>query len=92
MGLKVLKWLLPILLELVKSNGRYQGYFKRNKTITLLIIACIVSLGLGLFMTEQAVILGTNSKVNHLANMELSEKLSRCLEDKEKLSSVTCSE
>lgn len=91
MGLKVLKWLLPILLELVKSNGRYQGYFKRNKTITLLIIACVVSVALGLFMAEQAVIHGTNSKQSHLANAELVEKLDKCHEEKEKLSNVACS-
>lgn len=92
MGLKVLKWLIPILLELVKSNGRYQGYFKRNKTISLLIIACTIALVLCLFMAEQAIIHGTNSKINHSANVELTEKLDVCLKDKEKLSTMTCSE
>lgn len=90
MGLKVLKWLLPILLELVKSNGRYQGYFRRNKTISLLIIACVFSLGLCLFMAEQAVILGTNSKLNHTATIELTEKLNACQKEKEARSDIVC--
>jgi len=90
MGLKLLKWLLPILLELVKSNGRYQGYFRRNKTITLLIIACVCAVSLCLFMSEQAVIHGTNSKIHNTATIELTDKLNKCQEEKEKLSNVAC--
>lgn len=91
MGLKLLKWLLPILLELVKYNGRYQGYFRRNKTITLLIIACVCAMSIGIFMAEQAVILGTNSKFHNAATIELTEKLNECQEERKKLSDITCS-
>ena len=91
MGLKFLKWLLPIVLELVKPNGRYPGYFKRNKTITLLIIACLISVGVSLFMSEQAVIHGANSKINQSTAIELSEKLEACVKEKETISNKTCS-
>lgn len=91
MGLKFLKWLLPIVLELIKSNGRYQNYFKRNKTISLLIVACLISLLLCLFMAEQAIIYGTNTKISTSANAELSEKLKACQLEKETISSITCS-
>lgn len=90
MGLKFLKWVLPILLELFKSNGRYQNYFKRNKTISLLIIACLISLLMCLFMAEQAIVYGTNSKISTSANVELTEKLETCHEEKKTISSIAC--
>ena len=55
MGLNILKWLIPIVMELFKSNGKYQNYFKRNKTISLLIIACLVCIAFGLFFFENSV-------------------------------------
>ena len=78
MGLNILKWLIPIIMELFKSNGKYQNYFKRNKTISLLIIACLVCIAFGLFFFEQAVVHGTNSKQRNNDRAALVDKLEAC--------------
>ena len=78
MGLNILKWLIPIVMELFKSNGKYQNYFKRNKTISLLIIACLVCIAFGLFFFEQAVVHGTNSKKHNNVRVVLVNNLEAC--------------
>ena len=78
MGLNILKWLIPIVMELFKSNGKYQNYFKRNKTISLLMIACLVCIVFGLFFFEQAVVHGTNSKQHNDDRTVLVDKLQAC--------------
>lgn len=91
MGLKLLKWLIPIVMELFKSNSRYKNYFRRNKTISLLILACVVTLLLSLYMWEQAMIHGSNSKQLKTVTAELTDKINRCGGELEKLS-AKCSE
>ena len=91
MDLKFLRWLIPIVMELFKSNSRYQNYFKRNKTISLLAIACVVAILLALFMSEQAVMHGYNSKHFKSTTTELTEKLTSCGTENEKLS-AKCAE
>ena len=78
MGLNILKWLVPIVMELFKSNGKYRSYFKRNKTISLLMIACLVCIVFGLFFFEQAVVHGTNAKQHDDDRVKLVEKLEAC--------------
>ena len=85
MNLRFIQWLLPIILELFKGNSRYPGYFKRNKTIALLLIACLFCLGLALFMFEQAIMHGANSKAHFSSVSELSNRLESCKKDKEDL-------
>ena len=78
MGLNILKWLIPIVMELFKSNGKYQNYFKRNKTISLLMIACLVCIVFGLFFFEQAVVNGNNCKQQNNDRNDLVDKLKDC--------------
>lgn len=85
MNLRLIKWLLPIIFELFKGDGRYPGYFSRNKTISLLLMSCLVCLALALFMFEQALLHGVNSKIHKTAVLELSDKLDQCGKSTEKL-------
>lgn len=90
MGLGFLKWIIPIVMELFKGNDKYQSYFKRNKTISLLVFACLICLGLSLFFFEQATIHGTNSKQHHTELNTVKEKLKICEEKNETLSVSQC--
>lgn len=85
MSLKLIKWLLPIILELFKGDGRYPGFFSRNKTISLLLIACMTCLALALFMFEQASLHGASSKVNKTAVLDLTNRLDQCNKSTDKL-------
>ena len=78
MNLRLIKWLLPIIFELFKGDSRYPGYFSRNKTIALLLVASLVCLALALFMFEQALLHGVNSKIHKTAVLELTDKLNQC--------------
>ena len=82
MNLRFIKWVIPIVLEIFKGNGRYPGYFKRNKTIVCLLVACFTCLALALFMFEQALIHGANSKVHKTSVAELNERLNHCVSEK----------
>ena len=85
MNLQFIKWVIPIVLEVFNGNGRYPGYFKRNKTIVCLLIACLACLALALFMFEQALMHGVESKVNKNLVVELTDRLNQCVKDKEQL-------
>lgn len=90
MGLNILKWLIPIVMELFKSDGKYQSYFRRNRTITLLMIACVCCVIFNLFFFEQAVVHGTNAKLHSGTNAALVEKLSACEAAKINQPAPTC--
>ena len=85
MNLKFIKWAIPVILEVFNGNGRYPGYFKRNKTIVCLLVTCLACLALALFMFEQALMHGVNSKVHKTSVVELTEHLNQCVKDKEQL-------
>ena len=76
-----LKWLMPIIFELFKGDKRYRGYFKRNQTIALLVIACIFCLLLALYMFEQAFVHGVNSKEHLQSGQAVEVKLENCRQE-----------
>lgn len=78
MNTKFIKWIIPIILELFKSTDRYPGYFKRNKTIALLLIASLSCMGLVLYMYEQAVAHGVKSLANEAVLKDTKEKYEEC--------------
>ena len=85
MNLQFIKWAIPIILEVFNGDGRYPGYFKRNKTIVCLLVTCLACLALALFMFEQASMHGVNSKVHKTSVVELTDRLNQCVKDKEQL-------
>lgn len=90
MGLGFLKWVIPIVMELFKGNDKYQSYFKRNRTIGLLVLTTLISVLLSLFFFEQAVLHGSNAKRQHTELDATVEKLKVCEEKKEELYSSQC--